>query len=297
VLRIRTVQRILWGLNALLAMALLAFAGRFLVASPRIDRLSDLDRSAAAPSPTHPGMESPSEKALLGLRNPLRKSVGPTPPPIDLILKGALPASQPANGTAFIRSKAGASETIARIGESIHWSGKAAAEYSEWLLSDLGKDYAVFSNRHGERYVLEIESLRRSEGNVDRRPPSRLGEAYRPEIYQSRRLACTESREVWGIDENELDWAVQNSRQLLDRDVQISFSNGGALRIDALSPDSMPSARGLKPGDILREVNGRAPSSLADLQATLSNPPKLGLQLTLERAGRPFVIEYRPLPR
>jgi len=293
---IRLFNRALQGANALLALGILAFVWRHLAAPPKIDWMIDVDPSAAASSPPRPTSERPSEAPLLNLPNPLRKPAGPTPPPLGAILKGTLAASQAANGTAFIRSKAGHSETIARMGEPILRNGTPAPEFTGWLLSDLGKDYAVFTNPQGERFALEIESLSTSEGSVDRRPPSRLGEAYRPEIYQSRRLVHTDSREVWGIDENELDWAAQNSRQLLDRDVQLSLGSSG-LRIDALSPDSMPSARGLKPGDVLREVNGRLLSSLADLQATLSNPPRSGLQLTLERAGRPFFIEYRPLPR
>ncbi len=292
---IRRLRQALWGANALLALGLLAFVGRYLVAPPKINWMIDVDPSAALPSPPRPRVELISDDVLLHLPNPLQKPVAPIPPPFDVILKGTLPASPPAKGTAFIRSKAGQSETIARTGEPILRNGKPAAEFSGWLLTDLGKDYAVFSNPRGERFTLGIESLSDSQETADHRPSSRPGEVYRPEVYRSQCLVHTDGREVWGIDENEVDWAARNSRQLLDRDVQISLSSGG-LRLDAVSPDSMPSARGLKAGDILREVNGRPLSSLADLQAILSNPPKAGLQLTLERAGRPFVIEYRPLP-
>jgi hypothetical protein len=283
--------------NALLATALLAFTGRYLVAPARVDPLRDLDLSAAAPSPPRPAPEAPSEKALIQLPNPLQKSPKPKPPPLDAILMGALPASHSGNATAFLHSNAGHRETIARMGEPILRNGKADPEFEGWLLSDLGKDFAVFTNRHGERVALEIEALGTSDREPDRRPPAPLGEPYRPETYRSRRLAFTDNREIWGIDEKELDWAAQNLRRSLDRDVQISLGAGGGLRIDALSPDSMPAARGVRPGDILREVNGRPISSLGDLQAILSNPPKSGLQLGLDRAGKSLVIEYRPLPR
>jgi hypothetical protein len=295
--RIKILSRALWGLNALLTAALLAFTARYLVAAPKVDPLRDLDLSAAAASPPRPAPEAPSEDALIHLRNPLQKTVRPTPPPPDLALKGALPASHSGNGTAFIHSKAGHSDTIARMGEPILRNGKPAPEFAGWLLSDLGKDFAVFTNREGERFALEIESLLPSDRDGDPHPPSRLGEAYRSESYRSRLLAFTDNREIWGIDENELDWAAQNLRQFLDRDIQISPSAGGGLRIDSLSPGSMPAARGVKLGDVLREVNGRPLSSLSELQAILSNPPKSGLQLTLERAGKSLVIEYRPLPR
>jgi len=288
---------VLRGLIALLATGLLAFTARYLVRPPKVDRLGDLDLSAVAPSTPRPAPEAPSENALIHLPLPLQKPGRPSPPPPEWTLKGVLPASHSGNGTAFIHSKAGHSDTIARTGEPILWNGKPAPEFSGWLLSDLGKDYAVFSNGQGERIALEIESLLPAEREGDPRPPSRLGETYRPESYRSRRLAMTDNREIWGIDENEMDWAAQNLRKFLERDVQISLSAGGGLRIDSLDAGSMPAARGVKPGDVLREVNGRPLSSLSDLQAILSNPPKSGLQLTLERAGKPLVIEYRPLPR
>jgi hypothetical protein len=297
VIRIKTVNRALWGLNVLLAAALVAFCGRYLVAPAKIDRLSDLDLSAAAPSPPRPAPEPPSEEALIHLQNPLQKPAGPKPPPLDAVLKGALPASHSGNATAFIHSNVGHRETIARMGEPILRNGRPAPEFEGWLLSDLGKDFAVFTNRQGDHVALEIESLRTSDPDADLRPPSPLGEPYRPEMYQSRRLAFTDNREIWGIDDRELDWAAQNLRRSLDRDIQISPGAGGGLRIDFLSPDSMPAARGMKLGDVLREVNGRPISSLGDLQAILSSPTKTVVRLTLDRAGKPLVIEYRPLPR
>ena len=295
---IKKVNRALWGLNGLLATALLAFVGRCLVATSHVDWLGDVDPSAAAPSPPRPRPAPPSEEALTHLHNPLRKPEGPNPPPpFEAILKGALPTSQSGNGVAFIRSSASQMETIARVGEEIFRNGKPAPEFAGWLLSELGRDLAVFENRLGERFVLRSEPILTAPSDEERRPPSRLGEAYRPELYQSRLLASTDAREIWGIDAGEMVWAAQNSPQILNQDAQISPCAGGGMRIDTLNSGSMAAARGLKPGDILREVNGRPLRSLGDLQSVFSDPPNSTLQLTLERAGRRVVLEYRVLPR
>jgi hypothetical protein len=181
---------------------------------------------------------------------------------------------------------------IARMGEEILQDGKPNPEFKGWRLSELWKDRAVFTNRQGERLELAIESI--LEG-----PPAaaRIGEAYHPEIYKSRRLAFTESREIWALDADEIEWATRNSTSILDHDFQITPVAEGGLRIESVSAGSMGAARGLKPGDVLREVNGRPLNSLADLRTILANLSRSGLQFTLDRAGRPFAIEYRPLPR
>jgi hypothetical protein len=183
---------------------------------------------------------------------------------------------------------------MALEGQGILQNGKPALEFSGFSVLSLGKEFAVLRNPQGDQFSVELDSLQAVQ---EGRPISRTGEEYRPELFRSRRLASTETREIWGIDENERDWAAQNSQLILERDVQISPCTGGGLRLEALSSHSMPAARGLKGGDVLREVNGRSLSSLADLQAILSNPPKSGIELTLERAGKSVVFEYRPLPR
>ena len=231
------------------------------------------------------------------LRNPLRPPTGPTfPPPLDAELIGVLPASPPRKGVAFFRSRSGRVDMMAMEGEEVRQQGRSHLERTGYALVNLGMAYAILRNRQGDEICVEMGALDAAEEGKPL-PPTRTGEAYRPELYASRLLASTASREIWGIDANEADWAAQNVQVLLDRDVRISRIAGGGLRIDDLSPDSLPAVRGLKPGDLLREMNGRPLSTIGDLQAILSSPPKPGLQLTLERAGRPVLIEYRLLPK
>jgi S1-C subfamily serine protease len=75
---------------------------------------------------------------------------------------------------------------------------------------------------------------------------------------------------------------------------------GGGLRFDGVAPDSIGAARGLLPGDVLREVDGRPVAGMSDLRPLLDYPnatPPQNLRLTIERAGKPLLLEYRPLPR
>jgi hypothetical protein len=53
-------------------------------------------------------------------------------------------------------------------------------------------------------------------------------------------------------------------------------------------------------GDVVRDVNGQPLNNIADLRTLLSAPQmkqQSGLRITVERAGKPVVMEYRPLPR
>ena len=75
---------------------------------------------------------------------------------------------------------------------------------------------------------------------------------------------------------------------------------GGGLRIESVTAGSIGAARGLVAGDVIREVNGQALNNIGDVKTLMSNPTmksQTGLRLTIERAGKPVVIEYRPLPR
>jgi S1-C subfamily serine protease len=102
------------------------------------------------------------------------------------------------------------------------------------------------------------------------------------------------------MDQEELDWAAQNADQIMDRDFQVSPYAGGGIRLENVTAGSIGAARGLSAGDVLREVNGQPLNSIADVRTLMNNPAmrqQAGLRLTIERAGKPLVIEYRPLPR
>jgi hypothetical protein len=144
-IRIRTATRILWGGNALLAAALLAWVECFFVAPPQAAPLSDLDFSAATRA-SRPGPGAlPGEEAMAAFPNPLgpRTATPEAAPPLRL--SGTLPARRGEGGFAFVR--VGGRETLAARGDEIHG----------WRLIDLWKDRAAFISPDGQRSELVIE--------------------------------------------------------------------------------------------------------------------------------------------
>jgi hypothetical protein len=141
--RIKILSRALWGLNALLTTALIAFTGRYLVAPPKVDHLRDLPLSEAARSPRPAPEPPPSEEAMATLPNPLGPRAATPLASSTLALKGALPAEH--GGIAFIRVDG--TETIAGKGDEVHG----------WRLTDLWKDRATFTSPSGRRTEVVIE--------------------------------------------------------------------------------------------------------------------------------------------
>src|SRR6185295_2199967 len=130
--------------------------------------------------------------------------------------------------------------------------------------------------------------------------PAKREAPYRSDSHQSRLLASTDTRQVWGMDPNEIAWAGRNLEQILDGDFQATPYAGGGLRLESVRAGSIGAARGLLAGDVLREVNGQPLSSIGDLRTLMSQltlQSLAGLQLKVERAGKTLLLEYRPLPR
>lgn len=197
---------------------------------------------------------------------------------------------------------------MAYVGEEILQEGKPFDEFRGWMLEAVAKDRAVFINRKSERVTLTIDqAITPPPGGAG--PPGafsaagktpRVGQAYTSETYKSRLLASADSRQVWGMDQDEIEWASQNAEQIMDRDFQVAPYAGGGLRLESVNTGTIGAARGLLAGDVLREVNGQPLNNIADVRTLMNNPAmkqQTGLRLTIERAGKPVVIEYRPLPK
>jgi hypothetical protein len=253
--------------------------------------------------------------ALKTLPNPIEKRNNT---PTDLgtsqfkaTLKGTLPSEkEPKRGVAFIKSTARNAELVCYVDEEILQEGKPYDEFRGWTLASVGKDRALFVTKDGKKAELWIidQPMAAAPGAGPGPGPagalggksSRIGQAYTSESYKSRLLASADTRQVWGLDQDEIDWAGQNAEQILDRDFQVAPYAGGGLRIENVTSGSIGAARGLVAGDVIREVNGQALNNIGDVKTLMTNPSmksQTGLRLTIERAGKPVVIEYRPLPR
>jgi hypothetical protein len=312
---VKLLNRALWGVNVLLGAGIVLFSIQYLLRAQDAGYLKDLKRdddTAVVP----PRALDPGDGTLKSLTNPVEKRAGPGPngpdqPQFKATLKGTLPSEKdPSRSVAFIKSAARNVELVAYMNEEILQEGKPFDEYRGWTLQTVSKDRAVFANKAGVKVELTIDmAITPAPGGPASgipgpsggpAPKSRIGQAYTSDTFKSRLLASADTRQVWGMDQEEIDWAAQNADQILDRDFQVSPYAGGGLRIENVNAGSIGAARGLVAGDVLREVNGQPLSNIADVRTLMNNPAmksQTGLRLTVERAGKPMVIEYRPLPK
>lgn len=307
---VKTVNGLLWALNALLGAGIAAFAWFFLLFPGESGNLKDFEADADAGSVAQaaPGRTS---DAALRLANPVekREASGPAPTLFKAMLKGTLPSDKdPKRGLAFIKSTARNVELVAYMGEPILHEGKPFDEYRGWALAEVSKDRAVFTSASGQRQVLTLDLLAGPAGGGGAGAPggatggkaNRVGQAYASDQFKSRLLASAENRQVWGLDPDEIDWASQNAERIMDQDFAVSPHGGGGVRIESVTAGSIGAARGLMMGDVVRDVNGQPLNNIADLRTLLSGPQmkqQSGLRITVERAGKPVVLEFRPLPR
>jgi hypothetical protein len=311
----KLLNRGLWGLNGLIGIGILVFSYQYLLRAADSGLLKDLKLDDDGPSVVVRTTD-PGDGALKTLPNPIEKKIKEPDsgsPQFKATLKGTLPSEkEPKRAVAFIKSTGRNAELVCYVDEEILQEGKPYEEYRGWTLASVGRDRATFVNRKGEKVELTIDQSMTAAPGSERAGPgpgsaipggaktSRIGQAYTSETFKSRLLASADTRQVWGLDQDEIEWAGQNVEQILDRDFQVAPYAGGGLRIENVTAGSIGAARGLVAGDVLREVNGQALNNLTDVKTLMSNPTmksQTGLRLTIERAGKPVVIEYRPLPR
>lgn len=310
---IKLLNRLLWGVNVLLGAGIVVFSFFYLLRDTDA-KASMKDFKQEDDTPSGPAkVTDTGDGALKLIRNPIEpRQAGPETKPETLFkatLKGTLPSEKdPKRGAAFIKSTGRNIELVALVDEEIFHEGKVYDEFRGWMLQSVSKDRAVFVTKTGQRQELVIDQAITPapggglQGGAAQpgRPTAKIGQAYTSETYKSRLLASADSRQVWGMDQDEIEWASQNFEQIMDRDFQVAPYAGGGLRIESVNAGSIGAARGLVGGDVLREVNGQPLNNIADVRTLMNNPAmksQTGLRLTVERAGKPMVIEYRPLPK
>lgn len=304
----------LWSLNGLLGAGILAFAWFFLFPKDAGSLKNYPWNDNAVPGQVGPGPGG-DDGILKTLRNPLEKPAGPDPDKIPSAFKATLKGTfasekDPKNGVAFIKSTVRNIEAVAYVGEEIREGEKTFDEFRGWKLVEVGKSHALFTNGvQKATLTLNLEAAAAPESAPGAGGPfakgagakaNRIGQAYQSTNFKSQLLTSAENRVVWGLDQDEIEWAMQNQDSIMDQAFQVSPSASGGIRIDSVQAGSIGAARGVNAGDIIREVNGQALNSVADVKALMSSQAmraQSGMRITVERAGKPVVIEYRPLPR
>ena len=308
---VKLLNGLLWGVNGLLGAAILAFAWFYLLNPKDAHSLKKYpwdDEPQPAGTVQRPGDDS----VMKTLPNPLERktpgSTSPDAPTFLAILKGTLPSEKdPKRGIAFLKSKSRNVEMVAYVGEDIREGDKPYEEFRGWKLVEVGKNQAVFSNgAKKETLTLDLSAASPpggpapTGGSGPGAKVSRIGAAYTSTQFKSQLLSQTENRNVWGLDPEEIEWAMQNQDTIMDQAFQVSPSAAGGIKIDSMQAGSIGAARGLIQGDIIKEVNGQPLNSVADVKTLMTGPAmraQTGMRITLERAGKPVVVEYRPLPR
>ncbi len=293
---------ILWGINGLLVAAVAVFAFQCLPLARSVD--SHLDgfrreediRSGVVAEP----QIRKTDEEIKRLRNPIEKesAADPATPvtPFKAALRGTMPGSK--GGLAFLKSIARNVELVAFTGEPIRYEGKKYDEFAGWILDEVTRDSATFSNDKQKQTLYIDEKAALAAGGAE--TVYRTGRPYDVGSYKSRLLKSSSNRVTWGLDPEEIDWAVQNQDAILDRDFRVSVYAGGGLKIDSVAAGSIGAARGLAGGDVVRDINGIPLNSLADVR-NLGNHPAIqqsnSIRLNVERAGKTMQIQYRPVER
>ena len=234
------------------------------------------------PAPT------PTDDILLELNNPVGPDLPPPPPPpFTLVLAGVLTSSAtPHGGVVFLKSARRGADLMAWKGQGIRRGWEPEGSLAGWRLVKVWKDGARFSN--GSRSM----TLKLGE---DASRHSRV-ESYDPDAFDSRLVASAANREVWALDPREAAWVSRNTVRILDRDLRVTPLPGKGVKIDWIRAGSIVEARGLKPGDFVRALNGRPVGTLSDLKATFPGhalPRQGSVRVSLERQGRTIHIDYR----
>jgi hypothetical protein len=306
---VKLLNGLLWGLNGLLGVGLLAFAWFFLLKDGQTLRNVRWDDDAA--SAQVKDSSRGDDGVLKSLPNPIEKRTEVAavqgPSAFRATLKGTLASEKdPKAGIAFLKSMSRNAECVAYVGEEIREGDKPVDEFRGWKLVEVGKNHALFSNG-SQQATLTLDLSSPSPPGGGPAPAAtpgargnRIGQPYQSSNFKSTVLSSTDNRVVWGLDPDEIDWAIQNQDSIMDQAVQVSPSASGGIRIDSVQAGSIGAVRGLMAGDIIKDVNGQPLGSVADVKTLMTSPAmraQTGLRINLERAGKPVIVEYRPLPR
>jgi hypothetical protein len=119
---------------------------------------------------------------------------------------------------------------------------------------------------------------------------------YLPEEYRTGMTKDEESYKIWDLDPRELAWLRANQRQILMSDLDTRPEPGGGLRVFRIREGSFGSLRGLRVGDLLRDINGQTLEDAFDLEDLIEDPAHSGAKgwrIILERDGKPLTLDYR----
>jgi len=288
----KLVNGLLWMVNILLIVGIAVYAWTYLLDSNAedlvaLEEIDDYYTQTNVP-------RSPNYSVIYSVANPLTpKTKGGDPPPPVAAFQATLIGTFPPN---FVFLKIGNDETLAEKGKKI--MVKEAEVLRGWTLTECYRERAIFSDgSRTQELKLSVPTIG-SGGPIAGGGGGRKGEAYDPSKFKTRKIHSSASREVWLMDPNEINWAMQNFQSEMEKNVTVSPTSNG-LRITSINTGSIGISRGLKSNDVIRSVNGHSMKSLQDIKKMQDDPRnqrRRSMTIVVQRSGRNMVLEYRSQP-
>jgi len=110
------------------------------------------------------------------------------------------------------------------------------------------------------------------------------------------KIATQTGKELWHVDKKKLGNILDNPGKALQSARLVPDLDGGRItgfRIASIKPNSPLKQLGLKPGDVLRQVNGKQVDSVdtaLKLLTQLRSASHIGVDI--ERKGKPYSLDY-----
>ncbi len=288
---VKLINAALWIANVLIGGAIVVYACQYLLFPEHENLLKNVVEDGGKSQGGKPPLTT-DFGPLARLSNPVTNVYKGTDTPSTgfnaRLLGGYKIAGDDATEVAFLLTSSNKNVNAYR-GEAILHEGEIVSELRGWKLVRLTVDGAIFTDG-----TKEIPIRREDVSGLPTVGPGAMGKAFDLAQSKTKRLQGTDSTESWSIDRDEIQWAMQNVESLL-AGVQLSAYPGGGVKIDAAGP--VAAQRGFMDGDVVRSVNGRGIRDRSDLINMASDPAiknAMALTIMVERAGRPFTLDFRP---
>ncbi len=312
-LTIKHVTRFFWVLSlALAGMTILFIIGTirnlFADAEPTPERLSE--PSLAAAIQTQPVQRSPKEYEALKKSNlfgalsssnvaPKKERVEKPPETtLELELLGCVTTGSAASSFAIIRNKRDRKEDTYSVGDFVAGSAKVEEIHEhEVIISREGKRETLSMAFSGSGGVARGPSPRERERYFERHQEARGGRPRERSLPNAPAIRAI-SNNVRVINKEKLTEDVsQNLASLLDqfrtRPNVVNNQPAGVI-VDSIGSDPISSQSGLKPGDIVKRINGVSVNSLEDVLAMSDRlRQSREIRAVIERDGRHTTLIYK----
>lgn len=294
--QVKLANGLLWTANVLVGVGIVIFAFNFLLFAKKSDDLGiELDDGTVGGGKTTP---PPRYDGLANIPNPLTKDSGSKVGPNTETVAGFPPGLRMIGSlgtTAFFEASQAQAQADLNGPLIIHEQQRESV-VDGWILVSFDSDSATFRDRAGQTQIVRAgaPSGQNFTSTDGRGRKNWSGQPYDPANFKgSRKVSEGGDREMWEIDPEEGEWLGQNFESALG-ECQYRPNAAGGLEITYIQEGSIGTFRGMKQGDVIKNVNGTPIRSIEDLRAVQAKSGKATtMTLVIDRAGAPYTIVYR----